>query len=135
MKDLFVSYEQAVQLKELGFDEPCFGRYIYDGRGKEWFLVQTQQTKSASVIFEGAKSVDGISVAAPLYQQAFRWFRDEHNLKFHIRQDNWNNWCSVWILISNNEHERVRGYSTYEEAELACLDKLIEIVKNKYDEK
>ena len=131
MKDLFVSYEQAVQLKELGFDEPCFGRYIYDGRGKEWFLVQTQQTKSASVIFEGAKSVDGISVAAPLYQQAFRWFRDEHNLKFHIRQDNWNNWCSVWILISNNEHERVRGYSTYEEAELACLDKLIEIVKNK----
>ena len=83
----FAPYELAVKLKELGFDEPCFGRYIYDGRGKEWFLVQTQQTKNASVIFEGDISVDGISVASPLYQQAFRWFREKYGLYHSIGLD------------------------------------------------
>ena len=28
MKNLFVSYEVALKLKELGFDEECFGEYI-----------------------------------------------------------------------------------------------------------
>ena len=39
MKTEFIPYEQALELKELGFDEPCFGRY--DGRdenkGKIWY--------------------------------------------------------------------------------------------------
>ena len=126
----FIPYEQALALKELGFYEPCFGRYIYDGRGKEWFLVQTQQTKNASVIFEGDISVDGISIAAPLYQQAFRWFREKYGYAgipnpfgYEIldRDDINYEWAALYEEVSNN----------YEEAELACLKKLIEIVKNK----
>jgi hypothetical protein len=27
MENEFVSYEHAIRLKELGFDEPCFGFY------------------------------------------------------------------------------------------------------------
>jgi len=138
MKDLLVPAKQAVQLKELGFDEPCFGRYIYDGRGKEWFLVQTQQTKSASVIFEGAKSVDGISVAAPLCQQVFKWFREKYELHgcIDLQCSNPAYWyIRVDDIIENDfvyhsEDYHIK-YKTYEEAELACLDKLIEIVKNK----
>ena len=138
MKDLLVPAKQAVQLKELGFDEPCFGRYIYDGRGKEWFLVQTQQTKSASVIFEGARSVDGISVAAPLYQQVFKWFRDNHNLFgcIDLQCSNPAYWyVRVDDIIENDfvyhsEDNRIK-YKTYEEAESDCINKLIELVKNK----
>jgi hypothetical protein len=138
MKDLLVPAKQAVQLKELGFDEPCFGRYIYDGRGKEWFLVQTQQTKSASVIFEGARSVDGISVAAPLCQQVFKWFREKYELHgcIDLQCSNPAYWyIRVDDIIENDfvyhsEDYHIK-YKTYEEAELACLDKLIEIVKNK----
>jgi hypothetical protein len=138
MKTEFISYKQALALKELGFDEPCFGRYIYDGRGKEWFLVQTQQTKNASVIFEGDISVDGISIASPLYQQAFRWFRDKFNLHgcVDLHVSNPTHW---YIRIDNivendylyhSEDENLK-FNTYEEAEQECLDKLIEIVKNK----
>lgn len=126
MKNEFIPYEQALALKELGFDEPCFGRYIYDGRGKEWFLVQTQQTKSASVIFEGARSVDGISVAAPLYQQAFRWFIEKHFKMAYIYYDVEYKFC---FCIGYND--KTKGFKSYEKAELACLKKLIEIVKSK----
>ncbi len=28
MKEHFVNYTQALALKELGFDEPCFGRFM-----------------------------------------------------------------------------------------------------------
>ena len=138
MKTEFISYKQALALKELGFDKPCFGRYIYDGRGKEWFLVQTQQTKNASVIFEGDISVDGISIASPLYQQAFKWFRDKYNLHgcVDLHVSNPTHW---YIRIDNivendylyhSEDENLK-FNTYEEAEQECLDKLIEIVKNK----
>jgi hypothetical protein len=142
MEKEFIPYEQALALKELGFDEPCFGRYIYDGRGKEWFLVQTQQTKSASVIFEGARSVDGISVAAPLYQQAFRWFREKYNLHAEPYTADMGaiEYCfQIRDLYSEKYiYDNFRGagnsymgtFNTPEEAELECLKKLIEIVKN-----
>jgi hypothetical protein len=133
----FVPYEQALALKELGFDEPCFGRYIYDGRGKEWFLVQTQQTKNASVIFEGDISVDGISVASPLYQQAFRWFREKHGLDSFVK-DLYKSTIKVGYYFGIDKYKGIEFqmdlddyYKTYEEAELECLKKLIEIVKQK----
>ena len=133
MNKEFIPYESALALKELGFDEPCFGRYIYDGRGKEWFLVQTQQTKSTSVIFEGARSVDGISVAAPLYQQAFRWFRKKYNYNHSIvftKHPFGTDEYQYMILLEDDECVEI-NFKTYEEAELACLKKLIEITKNK----
>jgi hypothetical protein len=127
MNNEFIPYELALELKQLGFDEPCFGRYIYDGRGKEWFLVQTQQTKSTSVIFEGARSVDGISVAAPLFQQAFRWFREQHGLCLVIKPIDDKKLELGYNLLKNGLI--IRAYTTYEKSELACLRKLIEIVK------
>lgn len=38
MKDQFVSYPIALKLKELGFDEPCFGYYT---PMKEWMMEGT----------------------------------------------------------------------------------------------
>lgn len=143
----FVPYQIALDMKSIGFDEPCFGRYIYDGRGKEWFLVQTQQTKNASVIFKGDISVDGISIAAPLYQQAFRWFRDKYELDVEIerkwRYSSNHNPTETFIRYSIYNFKLDReskeyilfiskdDFNTYEEAEFECLKKLIEIVKEK----
>ncbi len=129
MEKEFIPYQQALDLKELGFDEPCFGRYIYDGRGKEWFLVQTKQIKSASVIFEGDISVDGISVAAPTFSQAFRWFREKYNLNsFIIDSISYNWYFNINNISKDDVVSEVLYFKTYEEAELECLKKLIEIV-------
>jgi hypothetical protein len=127
MEKEFIPYKQAVELKELGFDEPCLA--FYDG--KETNQVYYNSIRNGLGDYEPFKNNERLKwFGAPLYQQAFRWFREKYNLKFHIRQDNWNNWCSVYILISD-EHERVGDYLTYEEAELACLNKLIQTIKTK----
>jgi hypothetical protein len=60
-KEEFVPYEQAVALKELGFDEPCFGYYNID-----------PQLKTPA--FNMVKPFEHEwCLPAPLYQQAFRW--------------------------------------------------------------
>ena len=115
----FVTYKQSLALKELGFDEPCFGFYI------------------ASQLFVTSDSVYNSSdipvCKAPLYQQAFKWFREKHGLYTEIFVDD--DKTFGFLISSFIEEGRVdkpihRGFSTYEEAESACLDKLIEIVKN-----
>ena len=118
MNKEFCTYEQSLALKELGFDEPCLTYYH-----------ENKILESEIVFIKGSKfwNLPDISeIAAPLCQQAFRWFREKHKLyspitdnglgqyDFRIKHE----WCG-------------KVYDTYEEAESACLDKLIEIIKNK----
>jgi hypothetical protein len=117
MEKEFIPYEQALALKELGFDEPCFGLYHYDT------TFYPTQCKSHEQFY-------GQICLAPLYQQAFRWFREKYNLFGQV------NIHTYFIYnISNDGFEMIKQYdkltNTYEEAELACLIKLIEIVKSK----
>ena len=112
----FTTYEQALALKELGFDEPCFK--VYDTMG----YVQDEQTMLNLRLYY---------CSAPLYQQAFRFFRDKHNLVFNfisynIVKPGEYHWSITW----NDEAKASGIVKTYEEAEQACLDKLIEIVKS-----
>ena len=130
MTQEFIPYEQALALKELGFDEPCFGWWFTD----EKMLIIEKSTKSTS---------ENI-VQAPLYQQAFRWFREKHNIQGYIYSSTvrgnvektkqftgyiWNiNGIDIPFLSTDARDEL---HDTYEEAELECIKKLIEIVKTK----
>ena len=115
MKKEFAPYEQSLALKELGFDEPCFA--WYDGRYPS--SINQDYCKNSE------EWLNTIHCATPLYQQAFRWFREKYGYLPNIHNFNGNfkatlsgncNWLGSWT-------------KTYEEAELACLIKLIEIVK------
>jgi len=100
MENEFVSYTQALALKELGFDEPCMSsRDMNNGEG----LIQL-----------------------PLYQQAFKFFREKYGLYSVIDGLEHRQYYKITQLNSCSKE-----YDTYEEAELAALDKLIEIVKSK----
>ena len=118
----FIQYEQALDLEELGFNnENCFGFY---NNAEAIPYIKQDLTDELKLIYTG-------DFEAPLYQQAFRWFREKYNL------DNWV-YCSdenkgyFAIIVS---HRKLVIYNeiknTPEEAELACLIKLIEIVKKK----
>ena len=119
MTDEFVIYEQALALKELGFDEPCFG--TWDRPYKLW----------TGNPVNGVLDIPEDVILAPLYQQAFRWFREVHDLEHEILYDLGNDLSNkvylYSIFVTDNRSEE---YKIYEEAEHACLDKLIEIVKN-----
>ena len=125
MKKEFIPYEQALELKELGFDEPCFGRY--DGRdenkGKIWYEMPNL----------GKGWIPVKDVLSPLYQQAFRWFR-EKSFICHVTNDLSDScYDEIYVYVMTKGYgdliDRSEEYRTYEEAELACLKKLIEIAK------
>jgi hypothetical protein len=64
------------------------------------------------------------------------WFREKYKLHRHICYFNDTNvWNGDIYKLENgglmNQPMELTNYKTYEEAELACLDKLIEICKNK----
>jgi hypothetical protein len=132
MEKEFIPYEQAIDLKELGFDEPCVKEFH-----KQMLITNScgeEMTNSELIYLYGEEDT---VIAAPLYQQAFRWFREKYNFDVRIAKDSHNiyhfqidtNYYSNWILPIFNR--------IYEEAELECLKKLIEIVKQSqkiYDE-
>lgn len=62
-----------------------------------------------------------------LYSSAFRWFREKYDLDSYIYYDKVIKFYTYFICEEGFEEL----YDTYEEAELACLKKLIEIVKPK----
>jgi hypothetical protein len=122
MNKEFITYEQALALKELGFDEPCFGMY-YTKSGvlrERSYCKNSDFTEPHQIVF----------VSAPLKQQAFRWFREKYQLHgFMFTYSNSWQWKIDLINISPEDYSREIEYKTYEEAESACLDKLIEIVR------
>jgi len=120
MKNEFVKYKQALSLKELGFNEPCFGYYIETG---EWAPASYSQK---GTLYPSNSDLIGKWVSAPLYQQAFRWLRNQYATCWYIQSE----YPAFYgLYIHNGIDYDHYVYDTYEEAEQACLNKLIEIVK------
>lgn len=72
MKNEFIPYEQALELKELGFDELCMAGYDKDFIGKLYIGFSTD---------DGALFNTEYYILAPIYQQAFRWLHEKLNMK------------------------------------------------------
>jgi len=138
MEKEFVPYEIALALKELGFDEPCFAHYCNGD-----LITKTAILKSSTMLYYQQNNINPNNqykhqnCTAPLYQQAFRWFREKYNIECYVNcywseEDsskrtyyaNYNYGSDIFFTIKTE-------FSSYEEAELECLKKLIEIVKNK----
>lgn len=126
MNKEFIPYEQALALKELEFDEPYYFATYLDSAN----LIPREEE-------DGWDLSKGI--IAPLYQQAFRWFRDKKLCDGSICRygEADGSYSYRWdILIEYGVYEErhfKKDYKTYEEAELACLKKLIEIIKQILD--
>ena len=72
MEKEFVTYEIALELKELGFNEPCWG-YYKDMKGEKVLLYDTMD-------FDGECN-------APPHQQVFGWFEDNYSYFVDIKTD------------------------------------------------
>ena len=119
MEKEFILYEQALELKGLGFNEPCFGWFrstLIPSNFTEFFLETEFGMNESPSDWVNSNFLDK-ACSAPLYQQAFRWFRKPEN-------GSYNHLDFMYEYLKDDS-------ITYEEAELACLNKLIEIVKNK----
>jgi len=124
MSKEFIPYEIALALKELGFDEPCLMVYNY----------KKQITLQNKIPFEQrTNQPNPYLCTAPLYQQAFRWFREEYGFYCPISLRN-----TFKIMRDNGEFGSIHYESDrirkYQQAQDACLRKLIEIVNQNKDE-
>jgi hypothetical protein len=122
----FTLHPEALELKQLGFDEPCFGIYYY----KESYPMLNPKSGETELVFEFGQYIKQTEVAtlAPTYSQAFRWFRDNGKISEIFSQLLPSNKYKWGFKIQGVEGI-TDGFLTYEEAELECLKKLIEIVK------
>lgn len=135
MEKEFIPYKQALALKELGFNRRTLAQYNTH-QGNEWILT-------LDLSGEGQYPKGSSACIAPTFSQAFRWFREKYNLKGFIgfRPNVKQFDCHVYDMsLSGTEYVKQRTLEefnkdpkvgTYEEAELECLKKLIEIVKTK----
>ena len=125
MEKEFIPYEQALALKELGFDEPCMA--FYELNNREVMVVGVNQR------YNDPSLLTITDFCAPLYQQAFRWFREKYRLggKPEYFLNDW--YCFIINDMKGEDNSRrlFTEFPSYEEAELECLKKLIQIVKER----
>jgi hypothetical protein len=127
MKEIFVSYELALALKEINFDEACLFMYS-DGkdpytRGSFGNLWQNN---------------DKGLLVAPMFTEAFRWFREEHILHHTIIYadpakaiEGEPDFSCMVFEPHGATHHLVGPFASYWEAEEACIIKAIDFVKRK----
>lgn len=140
----FIPYEEALALKELGFDEECLTIYYKDDNPKKLlFSIAEKYSSNPEVAKHQSRDAirdinfdKGWAIKVPLYQQAFRWFREKHpTVSFIVVMASYNTEYSFDILEKGKSlYNHPESFKVYEEAELACLRKLIEIVKSNKNE-
>jgi hypothetical protein len=121
MNKEFVPYAEALALKELGFDLECHFAYT------KWARIDTEKPQLFVESIDFNK--DHIFVSAPLYQQAFRWFREKYGFNEVIVPHSSGDsvWCVRWYFDGLQKDTPWLSCCKREEAELACLRKLIEL--------
>jgi hypothetical protein len=136
----FVAYQIALDMKSIGFDEECLAYY------DQWFKGNNEVKQIFRV--GNVKGIFDSITPAPTFSQAFKFFRDKHNLRGSIMDfidefpsaiewdyeialigTDLDEYGHYKALVSYSIDDESRKFKTYEEAELACLIKLIELVK------
>lgn len=129
MEKEFIPYKLALKLKELGFNEKCFANWIdkdkRDGGGISLEMWDDEITEYIPIN----------EILAPIWQQAFNWFREKYGLESSSpmkKNKDLEDFYGGFIIKSNKNFGESYGsnFKTYEEANIARLEKLIKIVEN-----
>ena len=142
----FVTYNFALRMQQIGFNEPCFG--YFDGNHNLQYMFSGKPEKFSDSRMGVSDSQTVGWVSAPTFSQAFRWFREKYNINFTIIT----NYAKIdsktiksyrvgivlvegkkinsFFLRPKKDSFEFLEFKTYEEAELECLDKLIELVES-----
>lgn len=123
----FVPYDLALRLKALGFKERTL-TYYEDGKPKLHDAIEGWDFNSSFLT----------CISRPIFSQVFKWFRDKYEtisvIEFSNDGEYWkdvkyNVTISEFKYFATHDSFVKYGYKTYEEAELDCLVKLIEIIE------
>lgn len=151
-KEIFVSFEQAKKLKELGFNEPCFYHYIdFDDTDKEHPMPNDGMVKPifgntimadsfcSPIIFSDSflktnEKYDSTYMSCPTLSQACKWIREKHNIHIQIESVVGKRW--TYDVVDINPIQDISGeyisriperdgypvIDTYEQSQSAGID-------------
>jgi hypothetical protein len=117
MKEQFVTYEIALSLKELGYDEECLAAF---NNGKICLLGEFKKINPMKW-----------DAPAPLWQQCIDWFREKQKIHiiFSAGRDLGYSYRAVYLV---HFHSIGNGfYKTYEEAREQVILQCIELLKER----
>lgn len=123
MEEEFVIYPLALSMKELGYDEPCMAWY----GSEDIFRISGNYKNSTHTI--------GYCVSAPTWQSAFAWFREKYKIHHRIDiqdlSENLYDYEILEVLDGFNDTYTGSSFKSYEEAQTACLEKIISIAEKR----
>ena len=132
MNKEFIPYEESLELRRLGFNELCI--CWHDSSCICWYNSKKELGVDiligfglSDVLFDQEKMDSDDHCLAPTFSQAFRWFREKHSLCIVIKPIDDKKLDLGYNLLKNGLI--MNAHLTYEEAELACIRKLIELIK------
>lgn len=159
MEKQFVTYEIALKLKEIGFDEECFGYYTpikdwmmkgkySDGKlhfhGPNWanndntmyFMYLQNSFGDRNCTTKNSRFTKAIyNIAVPLWQQAVNWFRSKNifvsvnHTIGNMRQGISSLTWHYTILEFKDGYTCSSEYKTYEETVENAILKAVELIK------
>lgn len=144
MEKEFVSYELALRLKAVGFNEMCF-TYFMDG------FIQPALNPKDYTYFDEMSSINKnmlnyLYVLAPTWQSAFDWFGDKYQLypSIVVDQTSYPKYAFEISKFIGNPKDLTEKewywddmilspnlYRTTIEAKMFCLSELLNIVEKK----
>ena len=139
MKEQFVTYEIALALKELGFDEKCLASYYTDDERNydKGDIYDCRRKLSSSIDFDPFKeefdnfyinSNETYYVSAPLWQQAFNWIFKQLDFYYpFIRLEIYSDASGGWYAPPDDDSNEYwnTSFSSLEEAINQVLDLIL----------
>jgi hypothetical protein len=137
MEKEFVPYELALRMKALDYDEPCFAYFLNSILQYPAWEKDYSYFNEMSDINPNFKKHE--HVLAPTWQSAFRWFREKYKLYCYPNPTGSWRYTGIyrgedkkgkhWVGSLRDISGIILFFDSFEEAEIACLIKLIEIVE------
>ena len=131
MEEYLIPYEEAYELKQLEFDLPTI-TYKWNLDHNPTAVKTLHYSPLNNINHNGLNGVTRVTI--PLYEQVFKWFRDKYDTQIYIEpwyiQEVKETFYKFNIIYNNESIFGSYYYDSYEEAQLACLQKLIKLLKD-----
>src|SRR5690606_34278335 len=122
-----IPYEEALALKEIGYSWPCSALFEIslteqideqDGKSGPFGWEKGEVNYRVDYFVNNLESVDWsnkdwLIVGAPIWQRAFKWFRDKHNLL--VKPDKYPRKGYYFVIMNTKRVYDFRGFGNYKD--------------------
>ena len=132
-----MTYEVALALKELGFNEPCM-KHV---QGNTFDVVSTSVNECVPVLADNFNAKTDC-VSLPLWQQVTDYFRTKHDIVIELTRFEHRDTIVEWVYIIEKwdgnvivEYHECEHFKTHEECREASILMAIELIKSQDEQR